>query len=223
MPKRKVIKTDGKARNNGDSSQHVTKSVPAATMPTLKSTFIRVNQVDVIRDADQAHYSMRGGGQAPARLESIPAGRTAPKSGAKATADDAEPGMPAMGDIAEQIVALGATQLQGHAKREYEAKRLVDMGARAPRRQRMPFRMAMGIKRKRDVREKRQRDLDRAMGLKVKKKRKQKRPGTESAGSGLKVGIGRLNRGVLKLSRREIQDVSRSTTRQKMRNVGPRR
>ena len=67
-------------------------------------------------------------------------------------------------DLADEIGDVRA-QLEGKAKKEYETRKLLALGARKEKGQKMPLRMLQGIRKKSAKREAAQRELERQAGI----------------------------------------------------------
>lgn len=67
--------------------------------------------------------------------------------------------------LQKEVTELGASQLEGKAKKEYETRKLLALGARKEKGQKMPLRMLQGIRKKSAKREAAQRELERQAGI----------------------------------------------------------
>ena len=63
------------------------------------------------------------------------------------------------------VKMLGASQLTGRAKREHEARRIVSLGGRAPKAQKVPYKILVGMRRKQKERAQKKAAYERALGI----------------------------------------------------------
>ncbi|KAJ7527910.1 hypothetical protein O6H91_16G075900 [Diphasiastrum complanatum] len=68
-------------------------------------------------------------------------------------------------EILKEVEQLGTSQLSWKARKEWEAKKLLALGAKAPKSHKMPIEMGRNIKRKRELMEEQKRLQDGVAGL----------------------------------------------------------
>ena len=63
------------------------------------------------------------------------------------------------------VKMLGVSQLKGREKREHEARRIVELGGRAPKAQKVPYKILVGMRRKQKERAQKKAAYERALGI----------------------------------------------------------
>ncbi|GAB5371105.1 hypothetical protein AAMO2058_001551100 [Amorphochlora amoebiformis] len=175
---------------------------PKPAPPKRKATFVMVNETAAQMKADDEHKQAR-----------IPKKRGENKRVGDTQASPMP--LPSIRQLAEQVNEMGSRSVSKKDNRAYELKRLLKIGAKVPKGQKMPMRMAIGIAEKRKRKEREQRELDRAMGLSVGKKRRKK----NKLDHGLKISMGYEKDGMVKVSRRQREEVAVSARRTMLKRV----
>lgn len=118
----------------------------------------------------------------------------------------------------KEVENLGATAFKGREKRDWDKKKLVEMGGVVQRNQSMPRTMHMGMRAKQKKREDWNNDLLRNMGLTVKKRAKIAEKENADGGviwgrSSLNPTVGSFKNGVLSMKRKHIKSVHQNATK----------
>lgn len=107
------------------------------------------------------------------------------------------------------VEELGASQLSGKDKREYERKWLQRVGANPEKRNNIPYHILKGMRKKQSIRETKKRNIDIQAGNKpgVSSDVKER---TEDRDRGLRRKFGKYKEGVLQLSKDEVMSITGS-------------
>jgi len=107
--------------------------------------------------------------------------------------------------VAKQVEDLGASQLTGKRKRDWEAKKIKERGGLPPKQPKIPINILKGMRAKQKEREQKklQKDIERGIHIPKKKRREEK-----EEESGIPVPLGNFKDGILKLKQSDIKAIN---------------